>query len=204
MTAAPEEPPQLQTMIDYVDSLVALESAMCVISFQLDRSTNLSPSSNAFGQASANYKSINCVRGLSASQVSQVYTAYASASAKLDVVSHTVNDREAELGIKSRWTPKSPEYQKIRTEIQLRDYRLALDHLEYLVVQRMFELSKLGMSGVGEPFSSYTTPMPAHPPQVTRCARRSVMPFVLDRKPSRRLSRSTMNSLQAFALLASS
>lgn len=204
MTAPQEEPPQLQKMIDYVDSLVVLERAMCVLSFRLDRPTNISPSSNAFGQASVNYKALDRMRDLPASQINQVYTAYTGASAKLDVVSRTVNDREAKLGIESRWTPKSPEYQTILAEIQLRDYRLALDHLEYLVVQRMFELSKLGMSGVGESFSSTTTPMPAHPPQATRCARRSVMPFALDRKPSRRLLRSITNSLQAFALLASS
>ncbi|RDX41765.1 hypothetical protein OH76DRAFT_1333840, partial [Lentinus brumalis] len=34
-------------------------------------------------------------------------------------------------------------------ELGCRKYRLALDHLERLVIQRMFELTKLGMSGIG-------------------------------------------------------
>ncbi|OBZ67902.1 hypothetical protein A0H81_12134 [Grifola frondosa] len=34
-------------------------------------------------------------------------------------------------------------------EVRRRDYRIALDNLERLIVQRLFELTKLGMSGVG-------------------------------------------------------
>ena len=72
------------------------------------------------------------------------------ATTKLDEISCTVDKYEAELSIGVRWTPSSPEYRTILAELHLRDYRHALDRLEYLVVQRMFELSKLGMSGVGK------------------------------------------------------
>lgn len=53
------------------------------------------------------------------------------------------------LGIEHRWTPESPEYTTGLTLLHERKYRKALDNLERLVVQRLFELTKLGMSGVG-------------------------------------------------------
>jgi hypothetical protein len=53
------------------------------------------------------------------------------------------------IGIERRWTPGSPEYQAALTLVHERKYRRALDKLERLVVQRLFELTKLGMSGVG-------------------------------------------------------
>ncbi len=56
---------------------------------------------------------------------------------------------EEELGIEERWLPGSPEYAQGIEELGCRKYRLALDHLERLVIQRMFELTKLGMSGIG-------------------------------------------------------
>jgi hypothetical protein len=107
-------------------------------------------SSNVFGQASNHYNALNTAHNLSASQVRQVYLSYTQATAQLNEILHSVDKHEAELGIKTRWTPNSSEYKAILSELHLRDYRHALDRLEYLVVQRMFELSKLGMSGVGK------------------------------------------------------
>ena len=115
-------------------------------------------SSRVFGQASNNYNALSSSHNLSQRQVRQVYTAYAQAAAKLEEVSYTVDKHEAELGIEVRWIPGSSEYNAILVELYLRDYRHALDRLEYLVVQRMFELSKLGMSGVGQ--SCYSPPNP--------------------------------------------
>jgi hypothetical protein len=54
------------------------------------------------------------------------------------------------LGIEHRWTPEMPEYAAALKVAHERKYRRALDNLERLVVQRLFELTKLGMSGVGE------------------------------------------------------
>ena len=54
------------------------------------------------------------------------------------------------LGIEQRWTAESPQYMAALTVLHERKYRRALDNLERLVVQRLFELTKLGMSGVGE------------------------------------------------------
>lgn len=50
---------------------------------------------------------------------------------------------------RSRWTPDCDAYKDAAQEQTLRKYRLALDSFERLVVQRLLELSKLGMSGLG-------------------------------------------------------
>ncbi|TBU29313.1 hypothetical protein BD311DRAFT_661455, partial [Dichomitus squalens] len=53
------------------------------------------------------------------------------------------------LTVDKRWRPGSQEYVDALGELTHRQYRLALDNLERLVVQRLFELTKLGMSGLG-------------------------------------------------------
>jgi hypothetical protein len=102
-----------------------------------------------FGQANNDYNTLNFERNLSESQARQVSSSYAQAAARLERIVHMVENHEAELNIETQWTPETPEYKTVLVELYLREYRQALDHLEYLVVQRMFELSKLGMSGVG-------------------------------------------------------
>jgi hypothetical protein len=53
-------------------------------------------------------------------------------------------------GIEERWTPDCGKYQEALLTMNERQYRRAIDNLERLVVQRLFELTKLGMSGVGK------------------------------------------------------
>ena len=49
-----------------------------------------------------------------------------------------------------RWTPKSDEWQHTVEYLAIRDYQKALYKLEGLVVQRLFELAKMGLSGTGK------------------------------------------------------
>jgi hypothetical protein len=56
---------------------------------------------------------------------------------------------EEEHGIVIRWTPQMKEYQEALVMMTERRYRLALDNVERLVVSRLLEMTKLGMSGVG-------------------------------------------------------
>jgi hypothetical protein len=56
---------------------------------------------------------------------------------------------EEEHGIAVRWTPTMQEYKEAAVLMTERRYRRALDTLERLVVSRLLELTKLGMSGVG-------------------------------------------------------
>ncbi|KAH9913659.1 uncharacterized protein B0H18DRAFT_887915 [Fomitopsis serialis] len=54
-----------------------------------------------------------------------------------------------QLGLDVRWMPGSTEYQEASKLLTIREYQRSLDELERLIVQRLFELTKLGMSGVG-------------------------------------------------------
>jgi hypothetical protein len=73
-----------------------------------------------------------------------------AAYAKLQHGAAYVFSLEIQLQIQDRWSEDSPEYKHYKEEAVLQDYRAALDELERLVVMRLFELSKLGMSGTGK------------------------------------------------------
>jgi len=54
-----------------------------------------------------------------------------------------------------RWQESSPEYQTAKDEMAHQMYRKTLNDLERLVVQRLFELSKLNMSGTGKSYYAF-------------------------------------------------
>ncbi|KAG1734231.1 uncharacterized protein EDB91DRAFT_1238444 [Suillus paluster] len=54
-----------------------------------------------------------------------------------------------QLQVEERWAIGEDTYNKYKRETSLRRYRVALDELECLVVMRLFELSKLSLSGTG-------------------------------------------------------
>ncbi|KIK13209.1 hypothetical protein PISMIDRAFT_18140 [Pisolithus microcarpus 441] len=56
---------------------------------------------------------------------------------------------QGQLGLKSPWKVGCEEYNRYREEAMLGKYHKALGELEWLVVMRLFELSKLAMSGTG-------------------------------------------------------
>jgi hypothetical protein len=56
---------------------------------------------------------------------------------------------EVKLNISRRWTVTSPEYISTIKYVQERKYQRALDRLQRLVVQRLFELHRLNLSGIG-------------------------------------------------------
>ncbi|KAJ7113683.1 hypothetical protein C8R43DRAFT_1091391 [Mycena crocata] len=60
-----------------------------------------------------------------------------------------VQDLEYRLRITPRWVHGSSEWEATEKLVQNRRYQRALDHLEGLVVARMFELTKVNMSGTG-------------------------------------------------------
>lgn len=59
---------------------------------------------------------------------------------------------EANLGIVETWTHESADYIHTQDYIKNRKYLRAVDALEVLVVQRLFELTKLNHSGTGISF----------------------------------------------------
>ncbi|KAI0038768.1 hypothetical protein FA95DRAFT_1449808, partial [Auriscalpium vulgare] len=73
-----------------------------------------------------------------------------AAVAKLSLAQNVVADLERRLGLAETWTPDTPEYQRILGILQRTQFDKAVDQLEGLVVQRLFELAKANISGTGE------------------------------------------------------
>ncbi|KAJ7029742.1 hypothetical protein C8F04DRAFT_1211894 [Mycena alexandri] len=57
-----------------------------------------------------------------------------------------VQETEVRMGVKERWLDTSPEWAEAAHLVSTKRYRLALLKLERLVVQRMFELTKMNLS----------------------------------------------------------
>ena len=53
------------------------------------------------------------------------------------------------MGIAKRWTPATPEYTETVRYISERRYHKALNSLQRLVTQQLFELQRLNLSGIG-------------------------------------------------------
>lgn len=80
-----------------------------------------------------------------------VVPSYKLAQAKVTLLMERVNELEALLDINGgRWAPGDPQYDATLKYIKERKYRLALDELERLVVQRLFELQKTNIASTGE------------------------------------------------------
>lgn len=67
-----------------------------------------------------------------------------------------VEDLEMQLNIHTHWTPELEEYKEMIEYIYLRRWRLALDRLERLIIQRLFELSKAHLQNTGKAHLSPT------------------------------------------------
>ncbi|KAI0040590.1 hypothetical protein FA95DRAFT_1502613 [Auriscalpium vulgare] len=72
-----------------------------------------------------------------------------AAVAKLSLAQNVVADLERRLGLPEPWTAETPEYQRNLGILQRTQFDKAVDHLEGLVVQRLFELAKANISGTG-------------------------------------------------------
>ncbi|KAJ6492318.1 hypothetical protein C8R45DRAFT_1096332 [Mycena sanguinolenta] len=81
------------------------------------------------------------------SPVSQVAQRHAIEHRNRDLES--VQDLESKLGVAQRWTSTSPEW--ILAERSIRDHRYldALDEIERIIVERLFEMTKINQSGTG-------------------------------------------------------
>ena len=71
------------------------------------------------------------------------------ASERYDKILHQVLELEAHMGIPKRWTSVTPEYIETVRYISERRYHQALNNLQRLVTQRLFELHRLNLSSVG-------------------------------------------------------
>jgi hypothetical protein len=87
--------------------------------------------------------------GWTRKEIARVKTRYRTTHTRWLAVNEETLRLEEELNIETRWLPGSSQYDEAVVLMTERKYRRALDSLELLVVQRLFELTKLGMSGIG-------------------------------------------------------
>ncbi|KAG1888655.1 hypothetical protein F4604DRAFT_1877215 [Suillus subluteus] len=66
---------------------------------------------------------------------------------KLALEMNTALDLERQLDLTKRWTPHDPQYQEALEYLNNRRFIRVVQHLEGLVVQRLFELAKANLAG---------------------------------------------------------
>jgi hypothetical protein len=93
--------------------------------------------------------------GYTGKEITKITTQYRTTFERWQAKNMEVLRYEEEHNIETRWAPTSQEYLDALTVVTERKYRRAIDDLERLVVQRLFEMTKLGMSGVGVCFFLY-------------------------------------------------
>ncbi|KAJ6486300.1 hypothetical protein DFH09DRAFT_948870 [Mycena vulgaris] len=86
--------------------------------------------------------------GYTRPQIANVRTRYRTTWTRYLAVEESVCRFEEIHQIVERWTSDSKEYKDALVMTRERKYRTALAELERLVVQRLFELTKMGMSGL--------------------------------------------------------
>ncbi|EKM49342.1 uncharacterized protein PHACADRAFT_188921 [Phanerochaete carnosa HHB-10118-sp] len=129
------EPRQLSLHLEYFEVLQTLENARAQAA-----------------QASAAYDSLeyNIQHGnLRGGAITAIKNHHRHAWTRLERAETDVELLEKESDVDKRWTPEDQCYKDAVKEQVLRKYRLALDNLKRIVIQRLLELSKLGMSGLG-------------------------------------------------------
>ncbi|KAG2741541.1 hypothetical protein P692DRAFT_20880086 [Suillus brevipes Sb2] len=105
---------------------------------------------------SARQAANNVLTGIAAGSFEEINRALAQARicvdssyAKLQHAEALVAHVEIQLALEARWEIGGPEYNQFKMEARLGKYRTALNELERLVVMRLFELSKVSLSGTG-------------------------------------------------------
>ncbi|KAI0644812.1 hypothetical protein C8Q79DRAFT_912370 [Trametes meyenii] len=86
-------------------------------------------------------------QGITGKEIAAIRREYSHAQTRVQGAQQKAARFEELLDLDVRWLPSSTEYKSALEEITLRKYRRAVDNLERLVVQRLFELKKLGMNG---------------------------------------------------------
>ncbi|KAJ7620205.1 hypothetical protein FB45DRAFT_980923 [Roridomyces roridus] len=71
------------------------------------------------------------------------------ATEKKERTAVAVAEIERELSIVTRWSRDNPRYVAAEKQARFLEYQRALDRLELLVVERLFELTKMNQSGTG-------------------------------------------------------
>ena len=115
-------------------------------------------------------------RGYTSKQITKIDTQYQITFERWKAKNDEVLHYEEEHTIAVCWAPTSQEYLDALTVVHECKYRHAIDDLERLVVQCLFKMTKLGMSGVGMSMSFWSTKRILIKLQATNNTRKSANP----------------------------
>lgn len=150
------EPAEVALVIDYISLLSDLAAAVydsvflrCSVAYLACRDKLKAKGADfADGLRPPSAEEI-AAKGLAPSAIQRLHKARMDAYDRYVTALDGVVAIEAALGVTERWTEDSQQYQDAVKRIAERDWRRALDRLEYLMVQRMFELAKSHTFGTG-------------------------------------------------------
>ncbi|KAJ7204100.1 hypothetical protein GGX14DRAFT_569699 [Mycena pura] len=137
LTALTREPAEETLAMEYYQKLVNLQAATLRMNNVLHAG-----SATALAPSHANYEAqAKATRRLEAQR--------RHAIENHDKAQMLVNDMEVRMSIAVRWVADSEEWMDAAIMVRRRRYQRALDHLQGLIIARMFELTKMNMSGTG-------------------------------------------------------
>ncbi|TFK59026.1 hypothetical protein BDN72DRAFT_873101 [Pluteus cervinus] len=147
------EPPEYLQDIEYLERLIKLQEYKYVLTLCLPLLA-MNSGLSRIAANDANKERLDLDRkiihlGLAGRKLTTIKARATATFTRWTEFHELVCAYEEEKGIEVRWTPSSPEWVKTSKYMTERKYHLAVDNLERLYVQRMLELMKLGMSGLG-------------------------------------------------------
>ncbi|PPQ79249.1 hypothetical protein CVT24_007507 [Panaeolus cyanescens] len=137
-----KEPEENVFRVTYVELLKELQEAEQAVTAKNRGFLNAAPDDYDINAGGKTY-------GSELSETRRLESQRKHARDKRERVEIEVLEMEQRLGIATRWNPSMEEYTNTVKYIAERKYQRALDKLQKLVVQRLFELHRLNMSGVG-------------------------------------------------------
>jgi hypothetical protein len=147
------EPAEVQHAIDYVELLQKLQELKYVPwILEISIMVIIQPRSES-DKAKVDFKNLdfNIINnGYTRKEIAAVRTRYRTTFTRWAAKEEELSRYEEEHAIDPRWLPDSDSYKATQKLLVERSYRRAVDNLERLIVQRLFELTKLGMNGVGK------------------------------------------------------
>jgi hypothetical protein len=145
------EPPEIALTMEYMDLLIKLRNTQYVLPpisiIFVDHTYRNESEKSKLEYQRLDYNILH--NGYARPQIALVRRRYRASHERVLLVEEEVCDHKQEHDIAERWGPGSSKYEEALVLLSERNYKLALDKLESLVVKRLFELTKLGMSGVG-------------------------------------------------------